>query len=329
MNSADNLGYFWSAHSGDYFYYFHPFGALDYANSVLISRGENCVPTGVSIWGVLEDVELGGARETKSILLVSHRILSWPRHRSLSLPLTGQSSSFRGYALQFENGASQTGCVHVSGVRFQTRSELHCRWEGEDIEVGDALRRGCAEGRQGVTVIQCVRSENGTAWSDPVEYCEALRAPTNRGVLWVTVSVSGLHSDRKEHAEEAVLEALESELGVGRSAVEVYFEYTRYGTGLFLYKEFYLRIGVSAIRGNRLFRQLKEHTGLVATQITAKLNHEVVVKLKDLACVVDRRLLVALLIALPVCAVVLIGIVAWLLWRNKRREIQERMLLLA
>lgn len=329
VNNADNLGNFWSSRNGDYLFYFHPFGALDYANSVLISRGENCIPTGVSIWGLLEDVELGGQRETKSILLSSQRIGAWPRDRSVWFPLSGQYASFRGYALRFENGASSSGCVHVSGVRFQTRSELHCRWEGAEIEVGDALRVGCGAGEHGVTVLECVRSENGTAWGDPKRFCEALRAPTNRGVVWVTVSVSGLHLESEEHAEKAVLEALESELDVDESAMEVYFEYTRHGTGLFLYKEFYIRVEVPAMRGSRVFRQLTEHSGLVVAQITTKLNHEVVVKLKDLECVVDRRLMVALMVALPVVAGVLVVVAAWVLWRKRRQEIQERMLLLA
>ena len=67
----------------------------------------------------------------------------------------------------------------------------------------------------------------------------------------------------------------------------------------------------------------------MVAQITTKLNHEVVVKLKDLECVVDRRLMVALMVALPVVAGVLVVIAALVLWRKRRQDIQERMLLLA
>lgn len=329
VNGADGLGNFWSARRGDTLLYRHPFGALDFANSLRLSRGENCVPTEVAVWGLLEDVELGGARETKAILLASRRILAWPRGEPLWLALAGQSSSFRGYALRLGNAAARTGCVHLAAARFLTRSELHCRWEGEEVEVGDALRARCEAGQAGAVVRECLRSANGTVWSAPRRACQPLRAPGNRGVLWVTVSVSGLHWERKEQALPAVREALRGELGVAPGAVEVFFEYTRHGTGLVLYKEFYIRVAVAAVRAGRLCGLLREHAALLAAQITAKLNHEVVVKLRDLECVVDRRLMIALMIALPAVAVVLVAGAAWMLWRRRRREIQERMLLLA
>ena len=295
----------------------------------MITRGENCFPTMVEIMGILSDVEEGGVSESKMIGLLTQYHLNWEHKRSILFRFEGQYSSYRGYRLRFENSATVTQCVHLSGVSFYASKDLHCSWGADEMEVGDFVRFPCPEGFQGVQVSECILSEDRAIWNTPLKYCDLMKAPTNRGVIWLTVTLSGLHVEKKEVAEDVVQEVLSELLNVKKTNVDMYYVYSRYGTGLFLYEEFYVKVTVIAFWGNATFNTLKENTQTITKTVTERLNHEVVVKLKDLAFVVDKRVTIGLIVALPIVLFILIVCVVIVVMKRRQRDKQERLLLLA
>ena len=149
----------------------------------------------------------------------------------------------------------------------------------------------------------------------------------NTAIISITVEVTNLLGVLQNTARHAIVNALSKIPHISAKSITIYHEFVHHKNNLYCNKSFYIEMKESAF----LFSSTM--TGFdvdkIVKAIEIELNEDVIVTVEDVIVNVDWKLIYALWIALPAVLVVVLCIWFAIIWKRRKQERNDNLLLLA
>ena len=152
--------------------------------------------------------------------------------------------------------------------------------------------------------------------------------PLNAGVTYLVVRITNLKWTLEEEARRAVLETMKSLPHVAAEGIWLYHEYRKWKYDTFCLKEFYVQIQQSAVFFKQTEAIVRNRASLAAA-IQKQVNVDAYVQIDHLFFEADWRLIRLAYVIVPVLLCAIIVCCLSLIWRHKKREREDALLLLS